>query len=201
MIAWYSRDRSSFSRSMSCCARQCLVRHSNASSATGHPGLCDDGTNRRGTYLSSGAVSPGSSSWRCAQSGAMPLLMTCSWKSRRSKAAPCRPCTSSRSLQQRHLAEEVAAVGRVVGAALGLLARRRRRQVGARLEEPGGVVDRPLAGVLPDAGDEAADARQRFAGLGHPVARVSRRGSPRRAPSARRSGPSRPAPTTAAGTG
>src|SRR5262245_41711652 len=45
-------------------------------------------------------------------------------------------------LERRELAEEVAAVGRVVGAADGLLARGRAREVRFALEERGGLIDR-----------------------------------------------------------
>ncbi len=41
-----------------------------------------------GAYSRTGRVSPGSSNCRCAHHGAMPLVITRSWNSRRSKALP-----------------------------------------------------------------------------------------------------------------
>ena len=75
-------------------------------------------------------------------------------------------------LEHRHLAQEVAAVGRVVGATFGFLPRRRGRQVRARLEERRRLVHRPLASVQADPREQPADARERFARLCHAVARV-----------------------------
>ena len=48
-------------------------------------------------HCNRGEVSPGSSSWRCAHHGAMPLVITRSWKRRRSNPAPSLALTSSRS--------------------------------------------------------------------------------------------------------
>ncbi|MEZ5420938.1 MAG: hypothetical protein R2708_26850 [Vicinamibacterales bacterium] len=115
-------------------------------------------------YLSTAPVSPDSNSWRCAHSGAMPLVITCWWNSRRLNAAP-RACPTSSRSRHRQLAQEVAAVGGVVGAAFGLLAGGRRRQVRAGREERGRVVDRPLAGVERMPATSRPDPSQRLARL------------------------------------
>src|SRR4029453_13659057 len=77
-------------------------------------------------------------------------------------------------LERRQLAEKVAAVGRVVGAALGFLPRRRRGQMSFLLEELRGLIDGPFAGVQANAGDQTADARERLADLRHFVTWVVR---------------------------
>src|SRR5438067_728249 len=70
------------------------------------------------------------------------------------------------------LAEKIAAVRWIVGAAHRFLPRGRPRQVRLALEELRGLVDRPRAAVHPNPGDQPADARQRFADLRQPVPRV-----------------------------
>src|SRR5580765_3375318 len=64
-----------------------------------------------------------------------------------------------------HLAEKVAAIRGVVSTAHRLLARRRRRQMSVALEQLRRLVNRPLAAVQANPGDEAADSRERLARL------------------------------------
>src|SRR5437773_9182130 len=83
-----------------------------------------------------------------------------------------RRCVVLSKLEGRHLAEKIPAVRRIVRATHRLLPRRRRRQVRLALEELRGLIDRPRAAVQPEPDDHPADARQRFADLREPVARI-----------------------------
>ena len=63
-------------------------------------------------------------------------------------------------LERRQLAEEITALSRIVGAAHRLAARRERLHVGFTLEEPRGLLNRPLAAVQLEPRDEPADPGQ-----------------------------------------
>ena len=60
-------------------------------------------------------------------------------------------------LERGELAEEISAIGRIVGAADRFLPRRRRRQMSVAFEQLRGLVDRPFAAVQPEPGDQPAD--------------------------------------------
>src|SRR5262245_3481095 len=88
------------------------------------------------------------------------------------EGAASRRLVVASQLEGRDLAEKISAVGGIVRAADRLLPGGRRGQVRLALEELRRLIDRPLAAVQPDADDQPADARQRFADLREAIAGI-----------------------------